>query len=132
MFGEPHPPRQDNTEAVKKRGLDAVGLSDASQADLAMRRSGQHNVVRADACEFLEDGARRVTETGALLPHLQALPHYEGEEAGEDMGLNAILALMPDRTQVQLVVLNAKAASACVSWMCRPPLNVPATGACDA
>ena len=92
MFGEAHPLGQDDTEAVKKRGLDAVRLSDAAQADLAMRRSGQYDVVRADACEFLENGTRRVTETGALLPHLQALPQHESQEADEDVGLNAIRA----------------------------------------
>ena len=108
FFGEAHPLRQDDTEAVKKCDLIAVGLSDAPQADLAVCRAGQHNVVRVDACQFLENGARRVTETGALLPHLQALPQYEGEEADEDVGLNAIFALVPDRTQIQLILLDAE------------------------
>jgi hypothetical protein len=49
------------------------------------------------ARQFLENGARRVTKTGALLPHLQALPQYEGKEADEDVGLNAIFAPVPDR-----------------------------------
>ena len=53
-------------------------------------------------------GARRVSETGALLPHLEALPQHEGEEAHEDVGLNAILALMPDRAHVQLILLDTE------------------------
>jgi Tripartite tricarboxylate transporter family receptor len=46
------------------------------------------------------------SETGAALPHLQALPQHEGEEAHEDVGLNAILALMPDRTHAELIFLD--------------------------
>jgi hypothetical protein len=61
-----------------------------------------------DAGKLFEDRARRVAEARALLPHLEALPEHEGEEANEDVGLDAILALMPDRTQVQLIFLNAK------------------------
>ena len=48
------------------------------------------------------------SEAGALLPHLEALPEHESEEANEDVSLDPILALMPDRTQVQLIFVNAK------------------------
>src|SRR5437764_12820726 len=68
----------------------------------------QHDVMRLDAGEFFEHGARGVTKTGALLPHLQALPQHESEKAHEDMGLQTIGALMPDRPHVQLVLLDAK------------------------
>ncbi len=44
----------------------------------------------------------------ALLPHLEALPEHESEEANEDVSLDAVLALMPDRAQVQLILLNAE------------------------
>src|SRR5262249_4192661 len=44
----------------------------------------------------------------ALLPHFEALPEHEGEEANEDVGLDPVLPLMPDRTQVQLILVNAK------------------------
>jgi hypothetical protein len=47
--------------------------------------------VRLDAREFFVHDARRVSATGALLPHLEARPQLEGEEAHEDVGLNAIL-----------------------------------------
>jgi hypothetical protein len=36
-----------------------------------------------------------------LLPHFEGLPEREGEEANKDVSLDAILALMPDRRQVQ-------------------------------
>jgi hypothetical protein len=39
-------------------------------------------------------------------PHLEALPQHEGEKADEDMYLPAILALVLDRTTVELVLLD--------------------------
>src|SRR6266702_5210214 len=47
-------------------------------------------------------------EAGTLLPHLEASPQHEGEKAHEDMSLNAVLALVPDRTHVQLIFLDTE------------------------
>ena len=107
-LGEAHALGQDDAEAVEKRGLGGVGLGDAAQADLTVGGGRQHHVVRLDARELIEHGARGVAEAGAALPHLQRLPEDEGEEAYEDVCLDAILALMPDRTYAQLVLLDAK------------------------
>ena len=57
---------------------------------------------------LFEDGARRISQPGAALPHLEALPQHEGKEADEDVGLNAIFALMPDRPDVELIFLDAE------------------------
>ena len=73
-----------------------------------MRRSRQDDVVGLDAGKLFEDGPRRVAEAHALLPHFEALPQHEGEEANEDVGLDSLLALMPDRSNVQLIFLDAK------------------------
>ena len=108
MFSETHPLRHDDTEAVKEHGLVSVGLSDAPQADLAMHCGGQHHVVRLEACKFFENGTRGVAEASTALPHLQALPQHEGQKADENMCLHAILALVPDRTQIQLIFLDAE------------------------
>jgi hypothetical protein len=43
-----------------------------------------------------------------MLPHLQALPLHEVEEAHEDVGLQPVGSLMPDRSHVQLVLLDTK------------------------
>ena len=99
---------QDDAEASEEFRLGVVGLRDATQSDVAHRGCRQNDVVGLDACQFLEDGPRRIAETGALLPHLQGLPQDEGEEADEDVGLHAILALMPDRANRELVLLDAE------------------------
>jgi len=88
--------------------LRSVGLGDAAQSDFAVCRGRQDDIVGLDARQFFKNGPRRVAEACALLPHLEALPEREGEEANEDVGLNPILTLMPDRTQVQLILLDAE------------------------
>ena len=108
MFGEAHALGQNEAEAIEERGLGGVGLSDAAQADLTVEGGWQHDVMRLNAREFFEHGAGGVSETGAALPHLQALPQNEGEEADEDVGLHTLLALMPDRPDVQLILLDAE------------------------
>src|SRR6185437_8135620 len=87
-------------------GLSRIGLRDASQTDLPVHCGRQHDNVRLNASQLLEDGARRASEPGALLPHLETLPSNEGEKANEDVSLNAVLSLVPDRTHVQLVLLD--------------------------
>ena len=108
VFGEPHAFWQDEAETVEESGLCGVGLSDAAQADLTMGGGRQDHVMRLDARQLFEDRTRRISKAGALLPHLEALPQHEGKKADEDMSLDAVLVLMPDRTEVELVFLDAK------------------------
>ncbi len=81
-------------------------MGDATQANLGVCCGW--DVMGLNACEFFEDRARRVSEAGAALPHLQALPQHEGKKAYDDVGLDAVLALMPDWTDVELIFLDAK------------------------
>jgi hypothetical protein len=69
--------------------------------------------VRLNACELFEDGTCRVSEAGALLPHLEALPQHEGEEAHEDVGLQTVGSLVPDRSHVQPIFLDTES---CFGW----------------
>ena len=106
--GEAHAFGQDDAESFEQRRLSGVGLRHAAQADLAVRGGGQDHVLGLDACEFLEHGARGVTQGAFLLPQLERLPQHEGQEAHQDVGLNTVGALMPDWTHAQLILLNAK------------------------
>lgn len=108
LLGEAHSLWQDNAETIEQGGLRRVWLGHTAQANLAMRCGRQNDVLGLNAFEFFQDDARRITETCAALPHLQALPQHEGEKADEDMSLHAILALVPDRTEVELVLLDAE------------------------
>ena len=73
-----------------------------------MCRGRQYDVMRLNACQLFENSARRISEAGTLLPHLEALPQHEGEKANQDMRLNAVLALMPDRPHLELVFVDTK------------------------
>jgi len=108
VFGDAHTLGQDNAEAVEECSLGDIRLRHAAQANLALCCGGQDHIMRLNTCEFFKDRSRRVSEARMLLPHLEALPQHEGEKADQDMGLNAILALMPDRTYVQLILLDTE------------------------
>ena len=47
---------------IEERGLRGIRLGDTAQANLAMRRGRQHDVVGLDARQFFEDGTRRVSD----------------------------------------------------------------------
>jgi uncharacterized DUF497 family protein len=49
-------------------------------------RQRQHHVGALDATEFIEDGARAVTQAGTALPLLQRLPQDVGQKAHQDIG----------------------------------------------
>jgi len=68
----------------------------------------QHDIIRLNARELFEHGSWGIAEASAALPHLEALPQHEDEKADKDMCLHTILALVPDRTKVELVLLNAE------------------------
>jgi len=90
VVGEAHALGQDDTEPSEKCGLSGVWLSDAAQTNLTVGFGRQDEDVRLNVCEFFEDRAWRVPKPSALLPHLEALPQHEGEEAHQDMGLQAV------------------------------------------
>ena len=89
---------QDDTEAIEECGLGGVGLGDAAQANLAVGCGRDDDVVGLNAGQLLKDGPGRVAETCALLPHLKAFPQHESQEANENVSLNPVLALAPNRT----------------------------------
>ena len=71
-----------------------------------MAGGGQHDVVGLNACKLFEHSAWRVSETSAALPH--PLPQHEGQKAHQDVGLDAIGALVPDRPYLELIFLDTK------------------------
>ena len=70
--------------------------------------SGQHDIAGLNTRQFFENGAGGIAEADTLLPQLKAFPQHEGQKADQDMSLNAIGALMPDRAHPQLVFLDPK------------------------
>jgi hypothetical protein len=95
-------------------------LRDAAQADLTVAGGRQHDVMGLNACELFELSAWRVTEACPALPHLQGLPQHEGQKAHEDVGLDAVGTLVPDRVYLEPILLDAKGrfGSRELDWPC--------------
>src|SRR5205814_9696284 len=56
----------------------------------------------------MEDRPRTVAEPGLCLPLLERLPEHVGQETDEDVRLDARGLLMPDRSDAELTLVNAK------------------------
>src|ERR1700689_3558351 len=99
---------QDDAHAVEAGGLSGIWAGYAPQSNVTVRWREHHHVMGLYAGKFFEDGARGVSQAGAALPQLEALPQHEGKETDEDVRSHAILALMPDRPHVELIFLDAE------------------------
>ncbi|MGO9597310.1 MAG: hypothetical protein ACLP7Q_04745, partial [Isosphaeraceae bacterium] len=62
----------------------------------------------SDLGEFFQQGARGVAQTGSLHPARQGLPQNVGQKAHQDVGPDAMLFLMPDRSDQELVLGDSK------------------------
>lgn len=61
-----------------------------------------------NAGKFCEDCTRRIAQACAGLPLLKRLPQRVGEKADQDVRLDAILFVMPDRPDTQVGFLDAE------------------------
>jgi hypothetical protein len=86
--------------------LGGVRPDDAAQPELAAVLSRQHDVGALNALEFVKDRPWARAEACAALPLLERLPQHVGEEAHEDVGLDAIGALVPHRANAELALLD--------------------------
>ena len=59
---------------------------------------GQDDICTVNRPQFGEKGARAVAKSGLFLPLLEGLPKRVGQEADEDVGVDAIWLLVPDGT----------------------------------
>jgi len=60
------------------------------------------------AAEFLKDGARRITQTGAALPLFEGLPQNIGEETNENVSQNTRLSLMPNWPDREFTLVDSE------------------------
>ena len=109
--------RESKPEAIEQHRLRLVGADDAAQAKLAtgVVSQGEHDIGALDAADLLEDRARAIAEPGAPLPLLERLPQHVGQEADQDVRLNALRLLVPDGA-IERSLLWMRKASASVSW----------------
>ena len=72
----------------------------------ALRR--QYDIAALDLGQLIDQGSRCITQAAPLHPLSQRLPKDIGQETHQNMRLHAFVLVMPDRTNGQLVFVDAK------------------------
>lgn len=88
---------------------------DTPELDLGACARYKDNIDEGEILDLFEDRSWFVAEASVFGHLCQTFPEHVGKEADQDMSLNAIFPLMPERPKSCLWI--RKAASACVSWM---------------
>ena len=91
-------------QALQQEQVIVFRLGMAGQDDRSAVGRGQLDVDHLDCGEFFEHGPRRQSRRQRLQPLLQRDHQRIGEERHEDMGLDAVLELMMDGTDRQIVL----------------------------
>src|SRR2546427_3067739 len=102
--------REAPPEPIEQDRLGLVRTDHAAETERARRLSGerQHHVGALDASQFVEDRPWAVAEPGLRLPLLEGLPEHVGQEADEDVRLDALGLLVPDRPDREFTLVDAE------------------------
>ena len=84
------------------------GLGDAAFADVDAALGWQHNVDEADLFQFGEHFSGFVAEAGLPASLRKSFPQDIGQETDEDMSLDSLGFLVPDGTDAQVALVDAK------------------------
>ena len=108
LLGHLQAPGQAQAEALDQSCLGVVRFDHAAQSKVGTVDYWEHDVHALNSAELLENRSRTVAKPGPLLPALQRLPKAEGQEAHEDVRLDALGLLMPDRPDRQVALVDPK------------------------
>lgn len=93
---------------MKDRGQLRVRHGDAAESDVNSFSGGENDIVQLELLDLFDDFPGLVAQAG-LPAHLsEALPQDIGQEADQDVSLDAPLFLMPDGAQAEVVFFNAE------------------------
>ena len=73
-----------------------------------MRAGLEHHIDKRERFDELDDSAGFVAKAGALGHQAEAFPKHVRQEANQDVGLHAILALMKDWPERQILFVDAE------------------------
>jgi hypothetical protein len=57
---------------------------------------------RVNTRKFAKDGAARIAQLGSRPPLLERLPQHTSKKTDQNVHLDAVLFMMPDRTDAQI------------------------------
>ena len=95
-------------QAIQPNRLVGGGTADATLANGRAGARRQHHVDQLDLAQLVEHFAWLIAQTSALAPLGQCLPQHVGQKADEDVCLDAMFFLVPDGTNLQVGLVNAK------------------------
>src|SRR5690606_16518628 len=119
--GAPEAAGEPESEPVEEHRLVRVGASDAADAKLSARGQRQHDVDARDSPKLVEEHSGTVAEPSSGLPSLERLPERIREEADEDVAFDSIVAMVPDRPDAKLRLLNPEGCFHVRELDVRPP-----------
>ena len=106
------PFREGDAEAMQQEFLFAVRFCHAAKADglaaTAARAHGKYDISRLDFDKLVKQAPWRVAQAAAAHPTRQRLPHRIRQEADQDVRLDPVFFVMPDRPQNEFVLRDAK------------------------
>ena len=82
----------------------------ASSFDLQPALRRQDHIHDPHLLDLIQDLSRLLTQAGAFAPLRQRLPQHVRQEADQNVRLDALLFLMPDRPQAQVALVNPERA----------------------
>ena len=115
---EAEPLGQVQPEPIQQRCLGGIWAHHAAEAEGPTVGRGEYHIGTLDAVEFGEDRAGALPQPRSSLPLFQGFPQDVGQEADEDMGLNAIGSLMPDGAEPQFALLDVLGSAARTRTWC--------------
>ncbi len=80
----------------------------AAFADLDAFSRGQHHVHHSNLLQFRKPAARLIAQTRPLAQTGQHIPEHIRQEAHQDVGLDSVLFLMPNRSETEIAFMNPK------------------------
>ena len=84
------------------------GAADTVRADGNARSRGQHHIDQRDLLQLGEDLARFIAQPSAVAPQAQVFPNHVSQKANQDVGLHALLFLVPDGPHHQVALVQTK------------------------
>ena len=97
--------RQPQSQAIEENLLVVGGLGEATFADVDAATSWQNHVDHSEFAQLVQNSTWLAAKPRSIAHLAKRLPQHVRQEADEDVGLDAVLFLMPDRSDAERSLL---------------------------
>ena len=95
-------------QMLQQDGLVVGGSGHATFTDRRAAASRQHDIDQFDPRQFIKHPSRFIAQPSSMATLGQGAPQHIGQEANHDVCLDTFFLLVPDRTDLQVRLVNAK------------------------